>query len=438
MPKARSVSDVILGEAASGTPQQRYEDMKAIASAIVNRARQVRLTPEQIVSNPKEFNAYGRKMPAGVQAYRSLADKAMNDVLTNGPTHKGTFYATPSAVDNLPKGLLQETKTAGHVYYSDPQNRAIGTSLGYRSPQAQPETAQQAISGLISTEAQPATPSERMGLLSAYSEPVQQQPQMANMSVPTRSVKTTSYRQEPQVSLDTLQPSPQMGLLASASAMQPTAAANASVNLGMANSPEGLLAQDVATQRMIDQLNAQKAQLAAGINPMDTAAPWKQQPVAPVQTPEVQQVQAPAMAAYQPDPQTTQAVNSGGGLLSPQEEQAFNAQRAYLSSLPANSAAKQKVGNLGKNLLGGLGGGLLGAAMLGPVGGLLGGLLGKSMMTGRINTMMTGYPQAPSAAGSRGQTGGISRDQLNEQGRNAYGSSGQFRDAVDKGSVGLW
>jgi hypothetical protein len=59
-------------------------------------------------------------------------------------------------------------------------------------------------------------------------------------------------------------------------------------------------------------------------------------------------------------------------------------------------------------------------------------------MTGRLNEKITGFPKAPDRAGSTGNTGRISKNQLNENGRNAYNSSDQFRDAVDRGSVGLY
>lgn len=415
MAKARTVADVILGEAVSGSPAKRYADMKAIASVIANRARALGVTPEQVVSNRREFNAYGKSLPAGVGAYRSMAQQALDDVATNGPIHSGTFYATPNAAGNLPKGLKQETATAGHIYYSDPQNRAIGTSLGYRQPRPA-ETATQAIAGLLSPEARPATVNERMGLLNAYSPP-QEQPQMAQ-NVPTRSVKTTSYyRPEPQVSLDTLrqqQPAPPMSLASQyasyGAGKQPTQLA-------------GLLGQDVAYQGLINGLNAQKQQLQAGVNPMDEAAPWKQ-PTQPTPMADIPNV----------DPQPTASVAGpagAGGLLSPQEQQMYEAQRANLASQPYNSRFGMNAGNFAKGALGGIGGGLLGAALLGPVGGLLGAMLGKSAMTGTINEKMTGYPQAPK---SKSQGDG----KMTDYGRSVNDSSRQFRDAMSKGGIGLY
>lgn len=136
MAKVKSVVDTILGEATYGTPQQRYADMVNIASVIANRAAQTRTTPQDVVSVRSEFNAFGKPLPSGAGAYRSLAQKAWDQVQATGPVHGATFYATPKATKNLPKGLQQVTSTSGHVYFSDPQNRAIRTAAGVIKPVA--------------------------------------------------------------------------------------------------------------------------------------------------------------------------------------------------------------------------------------------------------------------------------------------------------------
>jgi hypothetical protein len=131
--RASSVVDVVLGEATfRGGPEARYEDMRAIASVIANRARALGVTPEQVVQKTSEFNAYGKALPQGVNAYRDLAVRALADVMQNGPVHNATFYATPEAKHNLPKGLKEVTRTKGHVYFTDPQERAINTAVGTR------------------------------------------------------------------------------------------------------------------------------------------------------------------------------------------------------------------------------------------------------------------------------------------------------------------
>jgi len=470
MTKALTLVDVILGEAASGSPTKRYADMKAIASVIANRARALGVTPEQVVSNRREFNAYGKRLPSGVGAYRSMAQRALDEVAANGPIHNGTFYATPSASGNLPRGLKRETATTGHIYYSDPQNRAIGTSLGYRQPR-QAETATQAIAGLLSPGEQPATVSQRMGLLDAYS-PVQEERPAPQFSVPTRSVKTTSYyRPEPQVSLDTLrqqEPAQQMGLLGSMNAMRPTSAAASGVaSFGQPDAagllsqdfahqrmidslnaqkqqmtgggllqkmgrvpqqadPSALLSQDVAQQGLIDRLNAQKQQLAAGTNPMAGVPEYQQ----PAQQP-VQQVQPQQVAAQPSYEQTASVSGPAGGLLSAQEQLDVNAQRASLSQQPFNRNLGFRAGNFAKGALGGVGGGLLGSLVGGPIGGLLGAALGKSLMNGKLNTQLTGFPQAPN---SKSQGDG----KENDYGRAMRESSRQYDNAVRTGSVGLY
>ncbi|KAB0680076.1 cell wall hydrolase [Aureimonas leprariae] len=131
---ARSVAEVIAGEAGGRTRAARYNDMRHIASVIANRAAQLGVTPEQVVSRQSEFNAYGKRMPGGTADLVGLAEDAMREVQTAGPVTSATFYATPAAKGNLPKGLQRETKTASHVYFTDPQNRAVYTSAGLRTP----------------------------------------------------------------------------------------------------------------------------------------------------------------------------------------------------------------------------------------------------------------------------------------------------------------
>lgn len=132
--RALDPASVIAGEAVSGTPEERWNDMVAIASVIANRAAALGVTQQQVIANTNEFNAYNRAMPPGTSALTDMAQEALNYVEENGPVNNATFYATPAASDNLPSGLSLETSTTGHQYYSDPQNRAIGTSLGYRQP----------------------------------------------------------------------------------------------------------------------------------------------------------------------------------------------------------------------------------------------------------------------------------------------------------------
>lgn len=117
----RTIIDVILGEARAGD----IDDMRAIASVIVNRALATDATLAEVVSARGQFDAYGKSLPKGVEAYREQALQALAEVLTTGPVHNATFYATPNAVENLPGGLEEVDATDGHIYFTDPQARPI-------------------------------------------------------------------------------------------------------------------------------------------------------------------------------------------------------------------------------------------------------------------------------------------------------------------------
>lgn len=143
--KAESIIDVMLGEAVSGNPRARMKDLKAIASVIANRSALLGVDPQSVVASRREFNAYGKALPPGVNKFRGLAEQAWKEVQEQGPVHAGTFYATPSATKNLPKGLAPVDQTKGHVFFSDPYARSIGTALGYKKPSMD---AQQQLAGL--------------------------------------------------------------------------------------------------------------------------------------------------------------------------------------------------------------------------------------------------------------------------------------------------
>ncbi|WP_439625927.1 peptidoglycan DD-metalloendopeptidase family protein [Shinella sp.] len=136
MAKVSSVINTILAEAGGSTPSERLADMKAIASVIENRARQLGVSLEDVVSVQSEFNAFGKAFPPGVEKYRALAARALKEVQENGPVHNATFYATPKAAHRLPDGLEPVTETAGHQYFSDPEMRSIRTAQGFMQPEA--------------------------------------------------------------------------------------------------------------------------------------------------------------------------------------------------------------------------------------------------------------------------------------------------------------
>lgn len=152
---ARSVVDVMLGEGGGATPEQRYEDYLGIASVISNRQSLTKRPADSIVSatrnGKKQFSAYGKQLPPGVERYRAIAEKALKEVQENGPVHNATYYATPERVGRLPGGLKDVTRTKSHVYKVDPQNRAILTADGYVSVRGIAGDLKQLASGVVNT-----------------------------------------------------------------------------------------------------------------------------------------------------------------------------------------------------------------------------------------------------------------------------------------------
>lgn len=490
--RARTVTDVILGEAVSGTPEERYRDMQAIASVMVNRANQLGVPLETVVSNTNEFNAYNRALPAGVNAYRSLAEQALTDVLTNGPVNDATFYATPAATKNLPKGLLAVDQTTGHQYFSDPYGRAIGTAVGYRQPNAlsvaQIEqidennipTPSAAPRGLLDTvQTASVTPVDR-GILGDIAEPQsfdmgrfgdaapQQQAQSFDMGRFGDTPAATAYS-DPAQSFDAgrfgdvAQPaqtafdSGRFGTATTANqGMTGLRDALAASNAQMAaQAQQGLLGTDVqaaqpagpsmaslrdqyaqygqAQQSMQDALAQQVANANLAADVADVAAQK-----ASVKTGRLPQVTQPTVTQTQPgyvDP-----------VVSAQPAQTVAAQpaaparpMAAPSSAMAQSQSQSTQTALGKQvdrdimargLLGGIGGGLVGGALLGPVGAVLGGLLGRTVAN---RTYSPPAPENPT-----GEKKGSGYDSLSDYGREAYRDSKQVRDAVDSGKQGLW
>lgn len=117
--------------------------------------------------------------------------------------------------------------------------------------------------------------------------------------------------------------------------------------------------------------------------------------------------------------------------------------RATTAAQPAAAAAQfmgksnpalRDFGPTGRGILGGLGGAILGGALLGPVGGIVGGLLGRSHFGNAENY----FPSAPAPIAGQPQNSGGGYESLSDYGQQAYSDSPQFAGAVDSGSVGLW
>ena len=137
-------------------------------------------------------------------------------------------------------------------------------------------------------------------------------------------------------------------------------------------------------------------------------------------------------AVQAPEPETTGSVSASPGLMSPEARQ----QLGLLQTNPADFQAyadRTRAAMQRQNLLGGLGGGLLGGLVLGPVGAIAGGLLGKTIAGRNF------FPEAPPMTESQKNQGKTGYAALDSSGRRSYSESKQFRDAVDgKMSPGLW
>jgi muramidase (phage lysozyme) len=133
-------------------------------------------------------------------------------------------------------------------------------------------------------------------------------------------------------------------------------------------------------------------------------------------------------AAVQP-PAFDSQPGLSGGLLSPQEQRAVAAQRAYLESQPFNAPASQ-FGSKAKQAAGSILGAVLGGLTLGPVGAVGGGLLGN-VVTRPGGILGSQYPEPPKSQ-SRGD------GSLTNYGRSVANSSSQFSRAMASGGKGLY
>jgi hypothetical protein len=126
---ARSVIDVIVGEAGGTTRKQRYENMKAVASTILMRSIITGESLESVIAGEGQFDAYGKALPLGKPAFRDLARQALDDVLQNGPIDYATTYARGYALSRLSPGLKEIGLTQDrHHRFVDPQMRPLVTA----------------------------------------------------------------------------------------------------------------------------------------------------------------------------------------------------------------------------------------------------------------------------------------------------------------------
>lgn len=198
------------------------------------------------------------------------------------------------------------------------------------------------------------------------------------------------------------------GQLAMQQAMAPTvAAANLAADVA---DQQGLLSPAVNTPAMAQQTQPMQPAQPGYIDPAINAQP---QVTAPMQAaPAMATTPAPAVAAPAQAAQPTAAAGA----------------------TPTGAALGKLVERqmMTRSLLGGIGGGLLGGALLGPAGSLVGGLLGREV------AKRSYYPPAPTAATNKKSGGKFGYDDLNDYGRDAYRESEQVRDVVDNDRPGLW
>lgn len=173
--KAKTVAQVVAAEAGGKTLKDRFQAMQDVFSAMFNRAEQTGVPVKDIASVKSQFSAYNSPMPAGTQSLVGMAQRAINAVLANGPTHKGTYYATPDRVSKLPGGLKAvKTSVDGMKYYSDPKDRSIVTAVGAKKPSTTTVSYAKNLPASTSTVPQhapsriaPATPGFNLGTIAA-------------------------------------------------------------------------------------------------------------------------------------------------------------------------------------------------------------------------------------------------------------------------------
>jgi hypothetical protein len=181
--------------------------------------------------------------------------------------------------------------------------------------------------------------------------------------------------------------------------------------------------QNALRRGLLDQ------QLNAGILPsIDNPAYAAMQQPDPMVTGAAEPASINTAAVQPPAFNAQPSMGQPGGLLSPQEQQAVSAQRAYLDQQPFNKAPA--FGGKGKQLGAGILGAVLGGLALGPGGAVLGGLLGPAVT--KPGGLFGGqFPEKPQSQ-SRGN------GELTDYGRSVSNQSSQFSRAMASGGKGLY
>ena len=177
--KAKTLEQVIAAEAGGKTRAQRLADMKNIYSSIVNRSKATGVPIKDVFSKKSQYNAYNAKMPPGTPNLVGLAAQAVSYVDTFGVTHPGLYYAPPSAVNSLPKGLVEVPNVGGvHKVFVDPKNRAVITAAGTK-----PVGRKGAVSLPASIEVPASRPASPAEIAAAYADPARAATPEADMTL---------------------------------------------------------------------------------------------------------------------------------------------------------------------------------------------------------------------------------------------------------------
>lgn len=350
---------------------------------------------------------------------------SLNGVDNSGPLSR---VPTPQFADRAGTGINQSDSATGIMAAVNPASTMSVT----RSPLASPTMA---LSGSVERGMTPAAASS--GLLS-YSGPTdaaslqaranldRQRLQAQNGSLDLTRAQTADAMKRRDAALGVLGKAPVNNAVSAINAVSPLAP-TAAPKTNLANA-YGQMA-DTMGQAGVLGLSGQKV-----LDPNDILGVGKLAPspigTLPVESmPEVQPVAGPATAEVVNSPRTTarRAAGTVGGLLSPDEYGMVAKQQMNLNAQGVNR--KAQLSSALRNGAGAFGGGLLGGLVAGPIGALLGGYLGNQFMNNVTTT--NGFPAAP-----KGPVYGDGKQ--TDYGRSVQKSSGQYRSAVSKGSVGLY
>jgi hypothetical protein len=359
-------------------------------------------------------NPFGSLLDWSSQLNRNWPSSAMADTFDDAVTGLGNGVNGRYATDRNYESKLR---------LIDKNN--YGPQLGIMSvidpptPTQRPNSSVNAFDAILAQPQEPSFP--------AASAPVQRE---ALPDVTPVAFDNSRFGAPPVAAFDSSRfgPSPKTGRLAADLPDQLSAfdAARFGVLGPVATTPQQL------QRGLLDQ------QLDAGDLPglLGPATSWPgQAPTAAYTDPAVTAQPSIQNASVQAPDETASISN---GLMSPQEAAQVSAQQGLLGGPMAHSTPAQLQAAAARNvqamqrqsLLGGLGGGLLGGLVLGPIGAIGGGLLGKSLANRNY------YPEAP-------QPDPKSKNSKNDKSLNDYGksvsnSSGQFSRAMERGGIGLY